>query len=84
MTALEITEAIQREREVESGLREQNRILEETVKERDILVGIVSHELRTPLTTIFGNAHMLLRRLEDMDVESRTQAIRASARRRNV
>jgi signal transduction histidine kinase len=75
MTALEITEAIQRERDVEAGLREQNRILEETVKERDLLVGIVSHELRTPLTTIFGNAHMLLRRLEDMDVESRTQAI---------
>ena len=75
MTALEVTESILREREIESGLSERNRVLEETVKERDLLVGIISHELRTPLTTIFGNAHMLMRRLEDMDSDSRTRAI---------
>ena len=75
MTALEVTESILREREIETGLRERNKALEATVKERDILVGIVSHELRTPLTTIFGNAHLLLRRLEDLDVDSRTRAI---------
>ena len=74
MTALEV-QSIPREHEIDSGLRERNTALEETVKERDLLVGILSHELRTPLTTIFGNADILLRRLEDMDAESRTLAI---------
>ncbi len=75
MTTLEVTQSIVAERKIESGLRERNEALEQTVKDRDLLVGIVSHELRTPLSTIFGNAHMLLRRLEDMDAESRTRAI---------
>ena len=75
MTALEVTQSILREREIESGLRQRNKALEETVKERDLLVGIISHELRTPLTTIFGNANILLRRLEDLDADSRTRAI---------
>lgn len=75
MTALEVTHSILHEREIESGLEQQVKALEETVRERDLLVGIISHELRTPLTTIFGNANILLRRLEDMDVDSRTRAI---------
>lgn len=75
MTALEITQTILHEREIENDLRERNKVLEQTVRERDVLVGIVSHELRQPLTTIFGNAHILLRRLDDMSVEARTQAI---------
>jgi len=57
------------------GLRERIKALEQTVKERDLLVAIVSHELRTPLTTIFGNASILQRRLEEMDADSRTRAI---------
>jgi two-component system sensor histidine kinase KdpD len=56
-------------------LRARNKVLEEMVKERDLLLGVVSHELRTPLTTIFGNASILLRRLEEMDADSRTRAI---------
>ncbi len=82
MTALEVTQSDVSERGIESGLRERNRALEErnraleeTVKERDLLVGILSHELRTPLTTIFGNASILVRRVEDMDAESRARAI---------
>jgi two-component system sensor histidine kinase KdpD len=63
------------EYETEETLRERVRVLEQTVRERDLLVGIISHELRAPLTTIFGNAHMLLRQLEDMDAETRTRAI---------
>jgi signal transduction histidine kinase len=55
--------------------KERIKDLEQTVRERDLLVGIISHELRTPLTTIFGNAHMLLRRLDDMDADTRTRAI---------
>ena len=75
MTALDVTQSFRDEREVESELRERNKVLEQTVRERDVLVGIVSHELRQPLTTIFGNSQILLRRLEDMSVEARTQAI---------
>src|SRR5687767_12141765 len=55
--------------------QERIKELEQTVKERDLLVGIISHELRTPLTTIFGNAHILLRRLDDMDADTRIRAI---------
>jgi signal transduction histidine kinase len=72
MTALEVTTSILRERE---ELRERNKALEEIIKERDLLVGILSHEVRAPLATIFGNAHLLLRRLDDLDENSRTQAI---------
>ena len=75
------------ERQLESELRDRITELEQTVKERDLLIGIVSHELRTPLTTIFGNAHLLLRRLEDMDAEARMRAIsdiREEAERLNV
>ncbi len=75
MTGFDVTQSILHDREVESGLRQRVKVLEETVKERDLLVGLVSHELRAPLTTIFGNAHLLLRRLDVMDVETRTQAI---------
>ncbi|MPZ50469.1 MAG: PAS domain-containing protein [Dehalococcoidia bacterium] len=75
MTALEVTQSILGESETEKSLRDRNRALEEIVRERDVLIGIVSHELRTPLTTIFGNAHLLLRRLEDLDEDSRTRAI---------
>ena len=63
------------ETETEKQLRARNEKLEEMVKERDLLLGVVSHELRTPLTTIFGNASILLRQLEEMDADSRTRAI---------
>jgi two-component system, OmpR family, sensor histidine kinase KdpD len=72
MTTLEVTPSILGENE---RLRERIKSLEETVRERDLLVGMISHEIRNPLTTIFGNAHLLLRRLEDMDDDSRTRAI---------
>jgi signal transduction histidine kinase len=72
MTTLEVTPSILGENE---RLRERIKSLEETVRERDLLVGMISHEIRNPLTTIFGNAHLLLRRLEDMDADSRTRAI---------
>lgn len=49
MTTFEVTESI----EIKNRLRERNRVLEEMVRERDLLVGMVSHELRTPLATIF-------------------------------
>jgi signal transduction histidine kinase len=78
MTALEVTQSIAYEHELErgmAGLQERNKTLEQTVQERDRLVGIISHELRTPLTTIFGNAQMLARRLEDMDADSRAHAV---------
>jgi len=55
--------------------KDRIKALEQTVKERDLLVGIISHELRNPLTTIFGNAQFLLRKLETMDASSRTRAI---------
>jgi len=63
------------ENEIERAQRERIKELEQTVRDRDLLVGIISHELRTPLTTIFGNAHMLLRRLDDMDTDARIRAI---------
>jgi two-component system sensor histidine kinase KdpD len=72
MTTLEVTPSILGENE---RLRERIKSLEEKLRERDLLVGIISHEVRNPLTTIFGNAHLLLRRLEDMDAASRTRAI---------
>jgi signal transduction histidine kinase len=75
MTALDVTHSVLGERDTEAALRERNKELEDIIKERDLLIGIVSHELRTPLTTIFGNAHLLLRRLEDLDEDSRTRAI---------
>ena len=75
VTALEMTQPPRPENETERALRERNSALEETIKERDLLVGIISHELRNPLGSIFGNAQLLLRRLEDLDVDSRTQAI---------
>lgn len=49
--------------------------LEQAIRDRDVLVGLISHELRTPLTTIFGSAHLLLKRLEYLDVDSRTLII---------
>jgi signal transduction histidine kinase len=75
MTSLEVTQPISRELWDRERLLQRNQTLERIVREKDILLGIISHEIRTPLTTIFGNAHLLLRRLEDMDVESRTLAI---------
>jgi two-component system, OmpR family, sensor histidine kinase KdpD len=63
------------ERTSERRLQDRIDNLEETLKERDLMIGIISHQLRTPLTTIFGNAHILLARLEDMDTASRTRAI---------
>jgi two-component system sensor histidine kinase KdpD len=72
---LNVISSIPSENETERALRERITVLEQTVKERDLLVGIISHELRTPLTTIFGNAHLLLRRLDDMDAETKTRAI---------
>ena len=78
---------VTQERRPEDELRERITALEQTVRERDLLIGIVSHELRNPLTTIFGNAHLLLRQLDDMDAETRTRAIsdiREEAERLNI
>jgi K+-sensing histidine kinase KdpD len=75
MTTTEVALAISTDTDERVALRERNAMLEQIVKERDLLLGIISHEIRAPLTTIFGNAHLLLRRLEDLDVESRTRAI---------
>jgi signal transduction histidine kinase len=75
ITTFEVTRAMLHERDDDSRLRERIKTLELMVTEREMLVGIISHELRTPLTTIFGNAHMLLRRLEDMDEDSRSRVI---------
>jgi len=75
MTAMEVTPSVSSDHEDLDALLERNKTLEQIVKERDLLLGIISHEIRAPLTTIFGNAHLLLRRLEDLDAESRTRAI---------
>src|SRR5688500_17709315 len=75
------------EAKTERQLLDRIKGLEETLKERDLLIGMISHELRTPLATIFGNAHILLARLEHMDVDSRTRAvsdIRGEAERLNA
>ena len=72
---LEISSSIPCESGTEQALRERIKGLEQTVKDRDLLIGMISHELRTPLTTIFGNAHLLLGRLEEMDTGSRRRAI---------
>src|SRR5687768_14013363 len=57
------------------SLQDRIEALEGTLRERDLLIGIISHEIRTPLTTIFGNAHLLLRQLDNMDAATRIQAI---------
>lgn len=75
LTALEIAKPLLVDQEANAVLLERNRVLQEMLNERDLLVALISHELRTPLTTIFGNAHFLLRRLEDLDEESRNRAI---------
>lgn len=38
---------------------------------RDDFLGLVSHELRTPVTTIYGNARLLLDRIDRLPVEER-------------
>lgn len=51
---------------------------------KDEFLGLVSHELRTPLTGILGNAQVLLRHWERMDIETRLAAledIRSEAQR---
>jgi signal transduction histidine kinase len=75
MAAMEATQTVASESETHKGLLERNKVLERIIHERDLLLGIISHEIRTPITTIFGNAQMLLRRLEDLDVDSRTRVI---------
>jgi len=75
LTALEVSQPYPKVNGAVKSLLARNRVLEQTLKERDLMLGIISHEIRTPLTTIFGNAHLLLRRLEDLDVDSRTLAI---------
>jgi signal transduction histidine kinase len=75
ITTVEVNQPFLVENDAVKSLLTRNRMLEQAIKERDVLLGIISHEIRTPLTTIFGNAHLLLRRLEDLDVDSRTRAI---------
>lgn len=78
MTALEITASITSQRRSEKDvarLEEINQTLEERIREEQILVGLISHEVRAPLTTIFGNTHLLLKRLEDLDTASRERAL---------
>ncbi len=77
MTAQEVTVPdATRETETDQGrLTERIRSLEAEVKEKDVLIGMISHEMRTPLTTIYGDADILARRLDDLDAESRSRAI---------
>ncbi len=42
---------------------------------RDRFIGVLSHELRTPITSIFGGAQVLLRRGNDLDVETRDELL---------
>ncbi len=42
---------------------------------KDEFLGLVSHELRTPITTIMGNAEVLEKRANQIDAESRAEAL---------
>ena len=42
---------------------------------KDEFLGLVSHELKTPITTILGNAEVLERRFEEIEPESRANAL---------
>lgn len=46
-----------------------------TVETKDEFLGLISHELKTPITTILGNAEVLLRRHEQLDLAARTEAL---------
>ncbi len=52
----------------EEALQGANRV-------KDEFLGLVSHELRTPLTTVLGLADMLRRRMDQMDRETRMEAL---------
>jgi two-component system sensor histidine kinase KdpD len=56
------------EKEAEEAIRQSMAI-------KDHFLGLVSHELRTPISAILGNALLLLRRADQLDAESRRQAL---------
>jgi PAS domain S-box-containing protein len=51
------------------------RTLQETLLAKDDFLGQVSHELRTPLTQVMGNAHLLVRRWDALDEETRRESV---------
>jgi PAS domain S-box-containing protein len=60
---------------LEQRVRERTAELEEANAAKDDFLGMVSHELNTPITTIMGNAEVLHRRFDQIDVRMRMAAL---------
>jgi two-component system sensor kinase FixL len=59
-------------------ITEQSRMrreLQETLVAKDDFLGQVSHELRTPLTQLMGNGHLLARRWDTLDEETKKESV---------
>jgi signal transduction histidine kinase len=70
----EAQQELQRRRQIEEALRENQSELREAIEAKNEFLGLVSHELRTPLTIIRGNAD-ILRRRPDLPESDRNQAL---------
>lgn len=55
--------------------RQTQDALQRALRAKDDFLGLVSHELKTPLTAISGNSRSLLLHGEQLDNETRTQAL---------
>lgn len=58
-------------RQAEEALKVTTQALAVSSAARDDFLGLVSHELRTPVTTIYGNARLLLARVDGLAVQER-------------